>query len=171
MGIASVGPEFTRNAWKTKNPPAAGGFDSLVMPGGLTAMMTVSAAEAESEAKKRSSDADVHSAAMTETETHGGRRAIDGMRRDEDWRRCHIHRLLVEDRRGRLHEHGLSLVDDRLRLHIDRLGVVVLNDNRIDGCAGDRSITGRMSGDAAGQTGHRSETEDYECLFHILAVH
>ena len=138
---------------------------------GLTAMMTVSAAEVESESKKRSGDADVYSTVMTEAETHDGRRAIDGSGRDKDWRRCHVHRLLVDDRWGRLHEHGLSLIDDRLRLHIHGLGVMVLNDNRIDGCAGDRSITGRMTGDAAGQTGHRSETEDCECLFHILAVH
>ena len=133
-------------------------------------MMAVPAAEVESESKKRSGDVDADSAVMTEAETHGGRRIIDGARRDADWR-SHIHRLLADDRRRDLHEHWLGLIDDRLGLHIHGLGVLVLNDNRVDGCAGDRSITGGMSGDAAGQTGHRSETEDCECLFHILAVH
>ena len=134
-------------------------------------MIAVSATEADSESKKRRGNANVHSAVMTESEAQGGRRAIDGAGRDIDWRRCHVHRLLVDDWWGRLHEQRLALIDDRLRLHIHGVGVLVLNDNRIDGCAGDRSITGRMSGDAAGQTGDRSETEDCECLFHILAVH
>ena len=133
-------------------------------------MVAVSAAEVKSESEKRSGDADVYSAVMTEAEAHGGWRAIDGSRCDTD-RGCHVDRLLVDNRRRRLHKHRLGRIDDRLRLNIDRLGVLVLNDNRVDGCASDRSISGRMSGDVAGQTGHRSETEDCECLFHILAVH
>ena len=156
-----------------KQKPAGGpaGLIESQDASGLTAMMAVSAAEVESKTKKRSGDADVDSAVMTEAETHGGRREIDGSRRDTDRRRCHVNRLLVDNRWRRLHKHRLGLIDDRLRLNIDRLGVLVLNDNRVNGCAGDRSITGRMSGDAAGQTGHGSETEDCECLFHILAVH
>ena len=60
-------------------------------------MMTVFAAEVESESKKRSGDADVYSAVMTETETHGVRRVIDRAGRDIDRRRCHVYRLLVDD--------------------------------------------------------------------------
>lgn len=133
--------------------------------------MAVSAAEVEGESKKRSGDPNGDSAVMTVPETHDGRRAIEGARHDIDRRRCHVNRLLVDDRWRRLHEHRLALIDDRPGLHIHGLGVLVLDDDRMVGGASGRTINNCLCGGDASQSSHRSETEDCECLFHILAVH
>lgn len=137
-------------------------------------VMAVSTAEVEGKSKKRSSDTDADSAVMTVAETHGGWRAVGGVDRagrDTDGS-SDIHRLLVDYYRRRcLHEHGLALIDDRLGLHIHGLGVLVLDDDRMVGGAGGRTINNCLCGGDASQSSHRSETEDCECLFHILAVH
>jgi hypothetical protein len=132
--------------------------------------IAVTTAEIEGESKGRSGDTDADSAKRTVPETHGGWRAVDGARRDAD-RRGDIDRLLADDRRWSWNEHGLGLVYDRLGLHKHGLGVWVLHDDRRIGNTGGRTINNCLCGGDASQSSHRSETEDCECLFHVLAVH